>query len=715
LESDERQTLAAAAKLLESVSQERPGWYQVSRVLGDVDLLDDNGDGAISHYQQALKDGPPITITIRRLVMLLAQRGRFDEIEPLLGILGPERLEQFGLPRLATGIKAEKNDLEGAIKEAKLQVPDDSRDPTAHMWIGNLYARAKRVDEAEASYRRAVKTGPEMVETWVLLVDYLVNNKKNAEASKVLMEARKDLPEDRVNDVLARGYEALGEPVLAEEYYRAQVESAPNDLWAHRNIASFFMRNGRTDDARKEVVKILRDSQNDPKEKELLLWSRRLMSEILTASGDFEDFRKAKALLIANTKIDDGGAEDRLRLANLLASRFDEPGTLRESLKWFEAAETPKNPLGQLDKMTVARIHEVLGEWDLARSEMLALVSQSKTDPNLYGVFVDMLIRNNQVADADSWLDKLNSVQKGAGMLLRAQVRVKQGRPDEAIALFRLLLPPRPVPKKQAPQLRNVALMMDQLGLNAPAEELYREYMTYEPGAGSLQLAAFLGRTGRLDEALDLCETALQTQPRPNVLQAIDEVLHGQPRRVERRHFERVGKWYDGFLREDPESPPLLMQYANFLNVAGQDDKAEAIYRDVLKRSDLTAAYKAETLNNLAFVLAGQQRNLPEALDLVNQSAKILGPKSDVLDTRGMIYLTMRKYPEAIADFSDAVQVLHPSAVKFLHLAMAQDLAKNRDAARAAFQKAKEKRLDSAALSKIEQGFNELLIKDVGP
>ncbi|HEV2971801.1 MAG TPA: tetratricopeptide repeat protein [Pirellulales bacterium] len=719
LESDERQTLASARKLLESVSQARPGWPEVSRLLGDADLLDGNGDGAISHYKQALKDGPPNSVMIRSLVTLLAQRDRTDEIGPLLDMLGPQSLKAMNLDKLRLDARfkneKDKDNINTLIEEAKQEVADDSHDPYGHLWIGNLYARADKKENAEASYRRAVKYGAEIPETWLVLVDFLVNNKMNAEASKVLMEARKDLPEDRVNEVLARGYEALGEPVLAEEYYRAQLQSAPNDLWPHRNIASFYMRNGRTDDARKEVVKILRDSQNDPKEKELLLWARRLMSEILMASGDFEDFKAAKSLLIANTKIDDGGAEDRLRLANLLASRFDEPATLREALKWFEAAETPKNPLRQLDKMTVARIHEVLGEWDLARGEMLALVSQSKADPNLYGVFVDMLIRNNQVADADSWLDKLNSVQKGAGLLLRAQVRVKQGRPIEAIALLNQILPPRPVPKNQASQLRTVALLMDQLELHTQAEELYREYMTYEPGVGSLQLAAFLGRIGRLDDALDLCETALQTQPRASALQAIDEVLHGQPRRVEPRHFERVGKWFDGLLRDDPESPALLMEYANFLSAAGQDDKAAAIYRDVLKRSDLTAVYKAETLNNLAFVLAGQRKNLPEALDLVNQSAKILGPKSDVLDTRGMIYLTMEKYPEAVADFSEAVLVLHPTAVKFLHLAMAQDLAKNRDAARSAFQKAKEKRLDSAALSKIEQGFNEQLTKDIGP
>jgi tetratricopeptide (TPR) repeat protein len=149
--------------------------------------------------------------------------------------------------------------------------------------------------------------------------------------------------------------------------------------------------------------------------------------------------------------------------------------------------------------------------------------------------------------------------------------------------------------------------------------------------------------------------------------------------------------------------------------IAGQEEKAEKLYRDVLNRSDTDASQKAVAYNNLAFVLASQRKNLPEALDLINRAGSELGMRSDILDTRGMVYLAMEKYPDAVADFSDAVLLTNPSAVKLLHLAMAQDLSLDRPAAQKTFHRAKDAKLDSAALSKTEQAFLDRLMKDVGP
>jgi tetratricopeptide (TPR) repeat protein len=404
-------------------------------------------------------------------------------------------------------------------------------------------------------------------------------------------------------------------------------------------------------------------------------------------------------------------------VANLLARHFDEPAALRESLKWFQGAKDSQ--LSQQDLMTVAKIHEVLGDWSGARKGMLDLISQQKPDPRVYLAFIEMLIRNNQVSDAASWLDKLDAVQPAAGLLLRTRVLVKQGRNNEAIDLLKNILPKKPVPKDQVSALRTVALVMDQEGLNSTAEQLYREYMSYEPAAGALQLAAFLGRAGRLDDALDLLETRINENPlksetRHMILDVVAEVLRGQPRRIQPRHLERVKGWFDRLLREDPESVPLLLQFADFQMAAGQEEKAEKLYRDVLNRSDIDSSQKAVTYNNLAFALASEHKNLPEALDLINRAGSELGFRSDVLDTRGMVYLAMTRYPEAVADFSDAVLVTNPSAVKLLHLAMAQDLSSDRPAARATLRRAKEAKLDSAALSKTEQAFLDLLVKDVG-
>ena len=727
LQSDEKETLAAARKLLNQVSQARPGWCEVAKVNGDAEILDGNMDGAIASYQTALKVGPLNPLTVKTLALLLSQQGRTKELSELIDQVGADNVKGLGMGRVDVEAKAMKKDFSAALKGAREQVKDDSPDPDGHMWVGHLYDRAatsedadtasrkKMAEEAEAAFRRAVKAGPNLPNTWLVLVDHLVAYKKSREAAEVLMDARKELPEDRVNQVLGPGYEVLGEMVLAEQYYRAAIEAAPKDLATHRLVAMFFMRTGRMEDARKEVAFVLPGSQSDPKNKPHLLWARRALAEMLAESGDLDDFKKAKALLLANTKINSEDAEDQLHMANLLARRSDEPAMLRESLKWFDGVKT----LSDQDRMTVAKIHEVLGDWSLAREEMLKLVSQQKPDPNTYLAFIEMLVRRNQISDAANWLDKLDAVKPAAGLLLRTRVLVKQGRANEAIVLLSQILPQRPVPKDQVSGLRTVALVLDQEGLNNKAEELYREYMSHEPATGGLQLAAFLGRDGRLDEALDLIETQINEQPlkpeaRHTILQIVSEVLHGQPRRIQPRHLERVKGWFDRLLREDPESAPLLLQFADFQMIAGQDEKAEKLYRDVLNRSDINESQKAVAYKNLAFVLASERKNLPEALDLINRAGSELGLRSDILDTRGMVYLAMDKYPEAVADFSESVLVTSPSAVKLLHLAMAQDLSLDRLAAQKSFHRAKEAKLDSAALSKSEQAFYDRLLKDVG-
>ena len=58
LQEQEKQSLVSARKLLEEVDQARANWYEVSRVMGDIDVLEGNVDAAIADYQDALKLGP---------------------------------------------------------------------------------------------------------------------------------------------------------------------------------------------------------------------------------------------------------------------------------------------------------------------------------------------------------------------------------------------------------------------------------------------------------------------------------------------------------------------------------------------------------------------------------------------------------------------------------------------------------------------------------
>jgi tetratricopeptide (TPR) repeat protein len=717
LDPEVKGQLEKAIKTLGKVSRARPDWYQVAHVLADAELLYGNVDAAIEHYKQALKVGPADRNIVRPVVMLLMKAGRMKEADSIIELVGRDKIKDMQLGSFIVESDAAKGAHTDALKEAIQEVPEDAKGSNAtygHLWVGRLYAKAGDMKNAEKRFRLAVKTGPESPETWLTLVEHLVTNNKREEAASALMQARKELPEDRVNLVLGPGYEVVGEDVLAEQYYRAAIDANPKEMAPHKLLALFLIRKNRTEQARKEVLTVLQDAQGKPAAKGDLLWARRTLAEILAGTGDNEDFRRAKSLLVANVKLNDIDAEDQLKLANLLATRLDEPASLREAQKYFESIKT----LGVREKMTLANIHDVLGNWSQARGEMLDLIGQQAQSPDaaLYSAYVEMLLRHGNVPEAANYLDKLKALQNGFESPLRARVLMKQGNPAAAAKLLETMLPKqRPVPKEQVWRLQATAIEMDRLGLDAKTEDLYREYMSYVPGNGALQLASFLGRKGHIDDALDLCEKALKTEPPRSVLQATSEVLHGQPKSVKPQHIERVSKWYEQLLADHPGSVPLMMQQADFLILAGQDAKAEQLFRDLLGHSDLNATERAIAQNDLAFVLATQHKSLDEALRLVNEAGEMMGFRSDLLDTRGMVYLAMGRYADAANDFQEAVTVINPSAVKYLHLGYSRLLAKDRDGARAGLHSAKDAQLDSATLNRAEQDMYEQLNKDVGP
>jgi tetratricopeptide (TPR) repeat protein len=65
----------------------------------------------------------------------------------------------------------------------------------------------------------------------------------------------------------------------------------------------------------------------------------------------------------------------------------------------------------------------------------------------------------------------------------------------------------------------------------------------------------------------------------------------------------------------------------------------------------------------------------------------VAGPKADLLDTRAVIFLALKKSDEAITDLQTAIADA-PSGFRYFHLARAQLLAHNREAAEEAFRQA---------------------------
>jgi hypothetical protein len=97
---------------------------------------------------------------------------------------------------------------------------------------------------------------------------------------------------------------------------------------------------------------------------------------------------------------------------------------------------------------------------------------------------------------------------------------------------------------------------------------------------------------------------------------------------------------------------------------------------------------------------------------LIDEAMKVYGPSSDLLDTRGVVYLAAEQPEKALADFQEAVLI--PSAMKWVHLAFAQSTLGNQEGAGASLRKAHDMDLKRQDLYEAEWTRYEKLAKDLG-
>jgi tetratricopeptide (TPR) repeat protein len=212
---------------------------------------------------------------------------------------------------------------------------------------------------------------------------------------------------------------------------------------------------------------------------------------------------------------------------------------------------------------------------------------------------------------------------------------------------------------------------------------------------------------------LDQCEAAIKEIPLSTVLPAAVNVLRSQGDRAQAIDFARVEAWFEQALKEKANDKAVQLQLASLRDLQDRYDDLIKIYRDYLARKDISDRERAVVWNNLAYVLAGKGKDVPEALGMINQAIKIVGPVPELLDTRGVVALALGKTPDAIADFQRAIAE-NPSGMKQFHLALAQMAAGDRAAARRALKAAHDTyQLTAGEVPKLEQAKYRQLVANL--
>src|SRR5262249_49510277 len=147
------------------------------------------------------------------------------------------------LTRLLVDISIRRQDFGSAASQALDAVPADSNNYHDHLWLGQVLATSgERAEEAEKHLRRAVELGGDKPESWLLLVQFLVNSKKREQAEGVLADlySLKATADAFLTKALC--HEALGQLDKAQENYQKALAAQPDDLVVLRGTAGFYLR-----------------------------------------------------------------------------------------------------------------------------------------------------------------------------------------------------------------------------------------------------------------------------------------------------------------------------------------------------------------------------------------------------------------------------------------------------------------------------------------
>ena len=346
--------------MAEQAKKDRPGWPRVYVVLAQLDELEGHTADALTNYLEAIAKGERQEYVFRRAVELYRapDRRQDDQAAALLNQYHTEVLLSDDLERFRVVHNLVKSDIPRSERDTIDRIARaDSKDYRLLLLRGALLAAIGAEDDALAAFRSAVAWGEAMPETWKSLVGFLVRHGKIDEARAAVAEAvrklqlnppKTDAAHAEMLIALANCHEIIEAPKEAEEYYRRAVKLAGKELNPNRELVLYLQRTGRAP----EVEQILRRLIDDPAQ-DLARWARRYRAlGLITGQEGYSRRAAALELIDRNLTAATKDPEDVKARATIQTvdpvTREEGIRTLKEFAKWGDLTPDEFYLLGQL-------------------------------------------------------------------------------------------------------------------------------------------------------------------------------------------------------------------------------------------------------------------------------------------------------------------------------------------------------------------------------
>jgi superkiller protein 3 len=179
-----------------------------------------------------------------------------------------------------------------AIHAYKKAISLDPNSASPHYNLGRVYSKQGQFDLAIDAYKRATSLDPHFVDAYNALGQILARKRKFDEAiaayKKVLtlsLNPSRSLSSSTVKDssaVLASAHYGLGQVYASQKQYDAAsaafqqaIENAPHYSDAHYSLANAYARQGRNEDAAKEMAIFRKLRGNEPLMVKAEQWAKR--------------------------------------------------------------------------------------------------------------------------------------------------------------------------------------------------------------------------------------------------------------------------------------------------------------------------------------------------------------------------------------------------------------------------------------------------------
>jgi tetratricopeptide (TPR) repeat protein/uncharacterized protein HemY len=591
--------------------------------------------------------------------------------------------------------------------------------------------------ETEKSLQRALELAKadNVPEAWVTMILFLAGTGETKKAEEAIEQARNKIPANRRPLALAQAYEQMGRPELAEQNCEEALAAAPQDPAVARYVADFYLRKGefpqsepsQRSQAILQAEAILRriiDGQIKGTQSHVL-WAKRRLALIFLgrfgAEEGYQNLQQALKLVDQNLAAVGPNPEDLRLKANILVNdpapeRRQEGTRILVNLPRQQQAATPQ------DGFLLWQLYLAQGEWAKASEQMQSLLA-SKPDPRAYVVYltayVRALLEHKEIPSAEIWLARLeeNAPNQVSTASLRAELLFQRKQYAEALDLMnRFVGKADALPADEAERTRRISLILEGFArrLTQPeqqemakqflfdAETLCRKYVRERPGREWF-LVMFLGRQGRIEEAVSLLESTWPESEPATTAEASLLLLRSPAATAEQ--LQRVERVVQGALEKFDRPTFLLEVMAQAYAAQERYGEAEAHYREVIKKN--SGAYRA--MNNLAVLLALQRIKLPEALSLVARAIELAGPVGSMLDSRATVYLALEQPRNALDDLEKAIKD-EATPVRCFHQAQAYQQSGQRQQAAEAMKTAQKLGLKPSMLEPLERpAYQELL------